>query len=73
MFRVGLGTLKSFQDVIFEPKPEIRLLLVRMERNIEFLDWLSCGFEIGAIRFPTQTGSIRWPSLSLENIFLKAD
>lgn len=39
----------------------------------QFLDWLSWGVESGAIRFPTQTGSIRWPSMSLEDIFPQAE
>jgi hypothetical protein len=37
-----------------------------------FLDWLSWGVESGAIRFPAETGSIRWPALSLEDIFTQA-
>lgn len=36
----------------------------------QFLDWLSWGVESGAIRFPEETGSIRWPSLKLEGILL---
>jgi hypothetical protein len=39
----------------------------------QFLDWLSWGVESGAIRFPAETGSIRWPSTSLEDVFLKAE
>jgi hypothetical protein len=38
-----------------------------------FLDWLSCGVESGAIRFPTETGSIRWPGMKLEDIFTRAE
>jgi len=38
----------------------------------QFLDWLSWGVESGAIPFPTDTGSIRWASMSLENIFPQA-
>ena len=29
----------------------------------QFLSWLSRGVESEAIRFPVETGSIRWPSL----------
>jgi hypothetical protein len=36
----------------------------------QFLDWLSWGVESGAIRFPEGSGSIHWPSLNLEEIFL---
>ena len=39
----------------------------------EFLDWLSWGVESGAISLPGQTGSIRWPGMSLENVFLHPD
>jgi hypothetical protein len=39
----------------------------------EFLDWLSWGVESGAIRLPTESGSIRWPAMSLRNIFLRAE
>jgi hypothetical protein len=37
----------------------------------QFLDWLSWGVESGAIRFPAVPGSIRWPSLGLEDMFLR--
>ncbi len=36
----------------------------------QFLDWLSWGVESEAIKFPAETGSIRWPSLSLQDIFV---
>jgi hypothetical protein len=42
-------------------------------RKEQFLPWLSWGVESGAIRFPTETGSIHWPSLSLQDIFLPAN
>jgi len=35
----------------------------------QLLDWLSWGVESEAIRFPTETGSIHWPGLSLKEIF----
>lgn len=35
----------------------------------QFLDWLSWGVESGAIRFPSETGSVRWPSLGLKDLF----
>jgi hypothetical protein len=35
----------------------------------QFLDWLSWGVESGAIRFPPDTGSVRWRSVNLRDIF----
>ncbi len=35
----------------------------------EFLDWLSWAVESEGIRFPQETGPIRWPALSLEDVF----
>jgi hypothetical protein len=43
-------------------------VIVKGEKE-QFLDWLSWGVESGAIPFPTHTGSIRWPAMSLEDIF----
>jgi len=39
----------------------------------DFLDWLSWGVESGAIHFPAESGSIRWPGLGLAEIFRQAD
>ena len=36
----------------------------------QFLDWLSWGVESGAVNFPSETGSIRWPSVNLQDLFL---
>jgi len=36
----------------------------------QFLSWLSRGVESEAIRFPVETGSIRWPNVSLYDLFL---
>ena len=47
-------------------------VVVKGEKE-QFLDWLSWGVESGAIRFPADTGSIHWPSMSLENIFPQAE
>jgi len=44
-------------------------VLVQGEKE-RFLDWLSWGVESEAIRFPVETGSIHWPSLSLQDIFV---
>ena len=38
----------------------------------QLLDWLSWGVESDAIRFPSETGAIRWPAFSLKDIFLPA-
>ena len=46
--------------------------IVKGEKE-QFLDWLSWGVESGAVPFPAESGSIRWPSLSLEDIFPQAD
>jgi hypothetical protein len=43
-------------------------VIVKGEKE-QFLDWLSWGVESGAIRFPADTGSIRWPSVNLQDIF----
>jgi hypothetical protein len=47
-------------------------VIVKGEKE-QFLDWLSWGVESEAIRFPTQTGSIRWPGVSLQDIFQLAE
>jgi hypothetical protein len=43
-------------------------VIVKGERE-QFLDWLSWGVESEAIRFPAETGSIRWPSVNLQDVF----
>jgi hypothetical protein len=47
-------------------------VIIKGEKE-QFLDWLSWGVESGAVRFPAETGSIRWPSMSLEDIFPQAE
>ena len=47
-------------------------VIIKGEKE-HFLDWLSWGVESGAVRFPAETGSIRWPSVSLEDIFPQAE
>jgi len=47
-------------------------VLIKGEKE-QFLDWLSWGVESEAIKFPAETGSIRWPSLSLQDIFLSTN
>jgi hypothetical protein len=36
----------------------------------EFLDWLSWAVESQAINFPHENGSIRWPQVNLQDVFL---
>jgi hypothetical protein len=47
-------------------------VLVKGQKD-QFLSWLSWAVESGAISLPAETGSIRWPSLSLQDIFLPAN
>jgi hypothetical protein len=47
-------------------------VIVKGEKE-QFLDWLSWGVESGAIPFPTQTGSVHWPSVNLQGIFPQAE
>jgi hypothetical protein len=47
-------------------------VIVKGEKE-QFLDWLSWGVESGAIRFPADTGSIRWPSVNLQDLFPQAE
>lgn len=47
-------------------------VLVKGEKD-QFLSWLSWGVESGDVCIPSATGSIHWPSLRLEDIFLAAD
>ena len=46
-------------------------VLVKGEKE-QFLDWLGWGVESGAVSLPTETGSIRWPTLDMKDIFLSA-
>src|SRR5260370_42206655 len=46
-------------------------VLIKGEKE-QFLDWLSWGVESGAVKLPVEAGSVRWPSLSLQDIFLPA-
>ncbi len=39
----------------------------------QFLDWLSWGVESGAIHFPVEPSSIRWPTANLRDIFPQAE
>jgi len=47
-------------------------VIVKGEKE-QFLDWLSWGVESDAISLPAKTGSIRWASVGLKDIFLQAE
>lgn len=47
-------------------------VIVKGEKE-QFLDWLSWGVESGAINFPTEPGSIHWPTVNLQDLFLPRD
>ena len=47
-------------------------VIVKGEKN-QFLDWLSWGVESGSVNFPAETGSVRWPGLNLQDLFLVTD
>jgi hypothetical protein len=47
-------------------------VLIKGEKD-QFLSWLSWGVESGAVSLPDKAGSIRWPGLSLEDLFLPAN
>ena len=47
-------------------------VLVKGEKE-QFLSWLSWGVESGAVSLPAETGSIRWPGLSLQDLFPPAN
>jgi len=47
-------------------------VLVKGEKE-QFLSWLSWGVESGAVSLRAETGSIQWPGLNLEDLFLPAN
>jgi hypothetical protein len=68
-----------FRDELEMHRAIIRVLgigcdpaIVKGEKH-QFLDWLSWGVESGAVRFPVENGSIRWPALSLGDILVPAN
>ncbi len=66
------GELDSHKAIVRAIGIGCNPVLVKGEKE-QFLDWLSWGVESGAVHFPLETGSIRWPGLSLEDLFLQAD
>jgi len=47
-------------------------VIVKGEKE-QFPDWLSWGVESGAVRFPADPGSVRWPGVGLKDIFPQAE
>jgi hypothetical protein len=66
------GELDSHKAIVRAIGIGCNPVLVKGEKE-QFLDWLSWGVESGAVHFPLATGSIRWPSLSLQDLFLPAN
>ena len=65
------GELDSHKAIVRAIGIGCNPVLVKGEKE-QFLDWLSWGVESGAVALPAETGSVRWPNLSLEDIFLTA-
>jgi hypothetical protein len=63
------GELNSHKAIIRTLGIGCKPVLIKGEKA-QFLDWLSWGVESGAIKFPATAGSIHWPSLSLQDIFM---
>lgn len=63
------GELESHKAIVRALGIGCNPVLIKGEKE-QFLSWLSWGVESEAIRFPAETGSIRWPNLSLTDIFL---
>jgi hypothetical protein len=63
------GELEMHQAIIPALGIGCAPVLVKGEKE-QFLSWLSWGVESGAVGLPTATGSTRWPSLSLRDVFL---
>lgn len=66
------GELDSHKAIVQALGIGCNPVLVKGEKE-QFLDWLSWGIESEAIKFPAATGSIRWPSLSLMDVFWSAN
>lgn len=62
------GELDSHKAIVRTVGIGCNPVLIKGEKE-QFLDWLNWGVESEAIKFPAETGSIRWPQLSLSDIF----
>lgn len=47
-------------------------VIIKGEKE-QFLDWLSWGVESDAVRLPDEPGPIRWPAMSLEDMFVQPE
>jgi len=65
------GELKTHRAIMPALGIGCEPVIVKGQKN-QFLDWLSWGVESGAVNLPAETGSVRWPSLNLQDIFLPA-
>jgi hypothetical protein len=66
------GELETHQAIIHALGIGCIPVLVKGEKE-QFLSWLSWGVESGAVSLPAGAGSIRWPTLSLEDLFVPAN
>ena len=66
------GELETHKAIILGLGIGCAPVIVKGEKE-QFLDWLSWGVESGAIRFPADTASVRWPSVNLQDIFQQAE
>jgi hypothetical protein len=66
-----MGELRTHHGIVPALGIGCRPAIIQGEKE-QFLEWLSWGVEGGAIRFPSDSGPIHWPKLSLEDIFIDA-
>jgi hypothetical protein len=64
------GELDSHKAIVRALGIGCNPVLIKGEKE-QFLDWLRWGVESEAIKFPAETGSIRWPKLNLQDLFLE--
>ena len=62
------GELNTHKAIVHALGIGCEPVLIKGQKD-QFLSWLSWGVESEAVRFPSQTGPIRWPNSSLKNIF----
>lgn len=65
------GELHSHKAIIRTLGIGCNPVLIKGDKE-QFLDWLSWGIGSEAIKFPPETGPIRWPNLSLQDVFRSA-
>lgn len=63
------GELKTHHAIIPALGIGCAPLIIKGQKE-QFLDWLSWGVESGAVRFPAETGAVRWPGFNLRDLFL---